>query len=65
MISLQSHRRAWRALTYTTDAARQLLIFKSDWAHLAMDFAFVGILAVVTATIGGSFMEILKQVSND
>ncbi len=52
MISLQSQRKAWRALTYTTDAASQLLIFKSDGAHLAMDFAFVGIFAAVTATIG-------------
>ena len=52
MISLQSQRKAWRALSYTPDAASQLLIFKTDWAHLAMDFVFVGIFVAVTATIG-------------
>jgi ABC-2 type transport system permease protein len=39
-------------LTYTTDAVRQLLIFNTDWTQLAMDFTYVGIFAVVVATIG-------------
>jgi ABC-2 type transport system permease protein len=39
-------------LTYTTDAVRQLLIFNTDWAQLALDFTYVGIFAVVVATIG-------------
>ncbi len=39
-------------LTYTTDAVRQLLIFNTDYAQLAVDFAYVGIFAVVVATIG-------------
>jgi ABC-2 type transport system permease protein len=39
-------------LTYTTDAVRQLLIFNTDWAQLAVDFTYVGIFAVVAATIG-------------
>jgi len=39
-------------LTYTTDAVRQLLIFNTDWAQLAWDFTYVGIFAVVVATIG-------------
>lgn len=39
-------------LTYTTDAVRQLLIFNTDYAQLALDFAYVGIFAVIVATIG-------------
>jgi ABC-2 type transport system permease protein len=39
-------------LTYTTDAVRQLLIFNTDWAQLALDFTYVGIFAVIVATIG-------------
>jgi len=39
-------------LTYTTDAVRQLLIFSTDWTQLALDFAYVGIFAVVAAAIG-------------
>jgi ABC-2 type transport system permease protein len=39
-------------LTYTTDAVRQLLIFSTDWGQLAMDFTFVGVFAVVAASIG-------------
>jgi ABC-2 type transport system permease protein len=39
-------------LTYTTDAVRQLLIFSTDWTQLALDFTYVGIFAVVAATIG-------------
>jgi ABC-2 type transport system permease protein len=39
-------------LTYTTDAVRQLLIFNTDWAQLALDFTYVGIFAAVVATIG-------------
>ena len=39
-------------LTYTTDAVRQLLIFNTDWTTLAGDFAYVGIFAVVAASIG-------------
>lgn len=39
-------------LTYTTDAVRQLLIFNTDWAQLALDFMYVGIFAVIVATIG-------------
>jgi ABC-2 type transport system permease protein len=39
-------------LTYTTDAVRQLLIFSTDYTQLALDFAYVGIFALVVATIG-------------
>jgi ABC-2 type transport system permease protein len=39
-------------LTYTTDAVRQLLIFRTDWGQLALDFTYVGIFAAVAATIG-------------
>jgi len=39
-------------LTYTTDAVRQLLIFNTDYAQLAVDFAYVGIFALIVATIG-------------
>ena len=39
-------------LTYTTDAVRQLLIFNTDYALLATDFTYVGIFAVIAATIG-------------
>jgi len=39
-------------LTYTTDAVRQLLIFNTDWAQLALDFTYVGIFAVIVASIG-------------
>jgi ABC-2 type transport system permease protein len=39
-------------LTYTTDAVRQLLIFKTDYTQLALDFAYVGIFAVIVAAIG-------------
>ena len=39
-------------LTYTTDAVRQLLIFSTDYVQLATDFTYVGIFAVIAATIG-------------
>jgi ABC-2 type transport system permease protein len=39
-------------LSYTTDAVRQLLIFDTNWGQLGLDFAYVGIFAVVVATIG-------------
>ena len=39
-------------LTYTTDAVRQLLIFDTDWAVLVVDFAYVGVFAVIAASIG-------------
>jgi ABC-2 type transport system permease protein len=40
-------------LSYTTDAVRQLLIaINTDWARIALDFAYVGIFAVIVATIG-------------
>jgi ABC-2 type transport system permease protein len=39
-------------LTYTTDAVRQLLIFKTDYTQLALDFTYVGIFAVIVAAIG-------------
>jgi ABC-2 type transport system permease protein len=39
-------------LTYTTDAVRQLLIFTTDWTQLALDFTYVGIFAVIAATVG-------------
>ena len=39
-------------LTYTTDAVRQLLIFSTDWAQLVIDFTYVGIFAVIAASIG-------------
>jgi len=38
-------------LSYTTDAVRQLLIFDTNWAQLGLDFAYVGIFAVIVATI--------------
>jgi ABC-2 type transport system permease protein len=40
-------------MTYTTDAVRQLLIYSTtDFAQVATDFAYVGIFALVVATIG-------------
>lgn len=39
-------------LTYTNDAVRQLLIFNTDYAQLVVDFAYVGVFAVIVATIG-------------
>jgi len=39
-------------LTYTTDAVRQLLIFTTDWTQLALDFTYVGIFAIIAATVG-------------
>jgi len=39
-------------LTYTTDAVRQLLIFNTDYAKFAFDFAYVGIFAAVLTVIG-------------
>jgi len=39
-------------MTYTTDAVRQLLIFNTDYTQLAWDFTYVGIFAVIVATIG-------------
>jgi ABC-2 type transport system permease protein len=39
-------------LSYTTDAVRQLLIFNTDYAKLAFDFAYVGIFALVLTVIG-------------
>jgi len=39
-------------MTYTTDAVRQLLLFNTDYGQLGLDFLYVGIFAVVVATIG-------------
>jgi len=40
-------------LSYTNDAVRQLLIVNTvDYTKLALDFAYVGIFAVIVATIG-------------
>ncbi|MDH7564724.1 MAG: ABC transporter permease [Candidatus Bathyarchaeota archaeon] len=40
-------------LSYANDAVRQLLIFDAiDYTQLAMDFAYVGIFAVIVASIG-------------
>ena len=39
-------------MTYTTDAVRQLLIFVTDWGQVGTDFLYVGIFAVIVATIG-------------
>jgi ABC-2 type transport system permease protein len=40
-------------MTYTTDVVRQLLIYSTtDFTQVGMDFAYVGIFAVVVATIG-------------
>jgi ABC-2 type transport system permease protein len=40
-------------MTYTTDAVRQFLINSTiDFAQVARDFAYVGLFAVVVATIG-------------
>ncbi|MBS7633564.1 ABC transporter permease [Candidatus Bathyarchaeota archaeon] len=40
-------------LSYANDAVRQLLIFDAiDYTQLAMDFAYVGVFAVIVASIG-------------
>jgi ABC-2 type transport system permease protein len=39
-------------MTYTTDAVRQLLIFATDWGQVGTDFLYVGVFAVIVATIG-------------
>jgi ABC-2 type transport system permease protein len=39
-------------LTYTTDAVRQLLVFDTNGAQLLIDFTYVGVFALVAATIG-------------
>jgi len=39
-------------ISYTIDAVRQLLIFNTDYIQLALDFTYVGIFAVIVATIG-------------
>jgi len=39
-------------LTYTTDAVRQLMILPTDMTVLLLDFAYVGVFALVIATIG-------------
>ncbi len=40
-------------LSYTNDAVRQLLIFNTiDYTQLVLDFAYVGIFAVIVAAIG-------------
>ena len=40
-------------MTYTTDAVRQLLIYNTtDFRMVGIDFAYVGIFAVIVATIG-------------
>jgi ABC-2 type transport system permease protein len=43
----------YNPMTYTTEAVRELLIYSTtDFAVVAKDFAYVGIFAVVVATIG-------------
>lgn len=39
-------------LTYTTDAVRQLLLYNIDVTQLTLDFTYLGIFAVVFASIG-------------
>ncbi len=39
-------------LSYTIDGLRQLLIFNTNYAQLAWDFAYVGVFAAVLATAG-------------
>ena len=39
-------------LSYTIDGARQLLIFETNYAQLAIDFAYVGSFALVLTVIG-------------
>ncbi|MGA2767455.1 MAG: ABC transporter permease [Candidatus Bathyarchaeia archaeon] len=39
-------------MTYATDACRQLLVFATDWGKVGIDFLYVGIFAVIVATIG-------------
>jgi len=39
-------------MTYTTDAVRQLLIFATDWGQVGTDFLYVGVFAVIVATMG-------------
>jgi len=40
-------------MTYTTDAVRQLLIYNTiDFGQVGLDFLYVGIFAIVVATIG-------------
>jgi ABC-2 type transport system permease protein len=44
---------SYNPMTYTTDAVRQLLIYDTtNFGQVAMDFAYVGIFAIVVATIG-------------
>jgi ABC-2 type transport system permease protein len=43
----------YNPMTYTTDAVRQLLIYDTiDFRQVGLDFGYVGIFAVVVATIG-------------
>jgi ABC-2 type transport system permease protein len=39
-------------ISYTIDGMRQLLIFETDYAKLAFDFAYVGAFALVLTTVG-------------
>jgi ABC-2 type transport system permease protein len=39
-------------ITYVTDATRQLLLFQTDMARLAVDFAFLAGFALIFSTIG-------------
>ena len=40
-------------MTYTTEAVRELLIYNTiDWRNVGMDFAYVGVFAVIVASIG-------------
>ena len=44
---------SYNPMTYTTDAVRQLLIYNTtNFGQVAIDFAYVGIFAVVVASIG-------------
>jgi ABC-2 type transport system permease protein len=40
-------------MTYTTEAVRELLIYNTiDWRNVGTDFAYVGVFAVIVASIG-------------
>jgi ABC-2 type transport system permease protein len=39
-------------ISYTIDGMRQLLLFNTNYTQLAYDFAYVGVFALVLATVG-------------
>jgi len=41
-----------KPITYTTDAVRQLLLFKMDVTQLMIDIAYLGVFAAIFTSIG-------------